>query len=147
MQTVMLPINEVFFSFLRIFFKEDSFIHLWLRWVFGAACGFSLVAESGGSSSLQCPGFWLRWLPLWSTGPGTCRLQYLRRIASAVAAGRLWKRWLSSCSAQTSLLHGMWGLPGSGIKPVSPALAGEFEKNFSCFSISAFSFKKNFIGL
>ena len=33
---------------------------------------------------------------------------------------------LNSCGAQTSLLRGMWDLLGSGIKILSPALAGEF---------------------
>ena len=40
------------------------FIYFWLHWVFVAVCGLSLVAESGGHSSLQCPGFSLRWLLL-----------------------------------------------------------------------------------
>ena len=34
------------------------------------------------------------------------------------------KRRLSSCGAQAYLLCGMWDLPGLGIEPVSPALAG-----------------------
>ena len=38
------------------------FIYFWLRWVFVAACGLSLVAESGGYSSLRCAGFSLQWL-------------------------------------------------------------------------------------
>ena len=33
---------------------------------------------------------------------------------------------LSSCGAQALLLRGMWDLPGSGIEPLSPALAGGF---------------------
>ena len=33
---------------------------------------------------------------------------------------------LSSCGAWAQLLHGMWDLPGPGLKPVSPALAGGF---------------------
>ena len=33
---------------------------------------------------------------------------------------------LSSCGAWAQLLCGMWDLPGAGIKPVSPALAGGF---------------------
>ena len=33
---------------------------------------------------------------------------------------------LSSCGVRASLLRGMWDLPGSGIEPVSPALAGRF---------------------
>ena len=36
----------------------------WLHWVFIAVRGLSLVAESGGSSSLWCTGFSLRWILL-----------------------------------------------------------------------------------
>ena len=35
-------------------------------------------------------------------------------------------RGLSSCGAQAYLLCGMWDLPGPGLEPVSPALAGGF---------------------
>ena len=34
---------------------------------------------------------------------------------------------LSSRGAQTQLLRGMWYLPGPGLEPVSPALAGGFS--------------------
>ena len=45
------------------------FIYFWLRWVFIAARGLSLVAPSGGYSSLWCVGFSLWWLfLLWSAG-------------------------------------------------------------------------------
>ena len=33
---------------------------------------------------------------------------------------------LGSCGAWASLLCGMWDLPGPGLEPVSPALAGGF---------------------
>ena len=36
-------------------------------------------------------------------------------------------RGLSSCGTQAQLLRGMWNLPGTGIKPMSPALAGKFQ--------------------
>ena len=36
----------------------------WLHWVFVAACRLSLVAASGGYSSLRCVAFSLRWLLL-----------------------------------------------------------------------------------
>ena len=36
------------------------------------------------------------------------------------------ERRLSSCGAQAYLLRRMWDLPGPGIEPVSPALAGGF---------------------
>ena len=46
------------------------FIYFWLCWVFIAVRGLSLVAASGGYSTLQCTGFSLRWLLLLrSTGP------------------------------------------------------------------------------
>ena len=36
------------------------------------------------------------------------------------------ERRLGSCGAQAQLLCGMWDLPGPGLEPVSPALAGGF---------------------
>ena len=33
---------------------------------------------------------------------------------------------LSSCGAQAQLLCSMWDLPGPGVKPMCPALAGKF---------------------
>ena len=41
------------------FFKKNIYlsIYFWLHWVFVAACGLSLVAVSGGYSSLWCVGF------------------------------------------------------------------------------------------
>ena len=54
-------------SFTVIYFY--LFIYFWLRWVIVAARGLSLVAASGGYSSLRCADFSLPWLLLlWSTG-------------------------------------------------------------------------------
>ena len=39
-----------------------NFIYFWLRWLFVAAHGLSLVVASRGYSSLQCIGFTLMWL-------------------------------------------------------------------------------------
>ena len=36
------------------------------------------------------------------------------------------ERRLSSSGARAQLLRGMWDLPGPGLEPVSPALAGGF---------------------
>ena len=104
-----------------LFFKKFIYLFIyfifWLLWVFIVARGLFLVAASGGYSSLQCTGFSLRWLLLlWSTGT---------QASVVVAHG------LSSCgsqgrSAQAQLLRGMWDLPGPGLEPVSPALAGGF---------------------
>ena len=44
--------------------RVTLFFYFWLRWVFVAARGLSLVVASGGYSSLQCAGFSLRWLLL-----------------------------------------------------------------------------------
>ena len=68
------------------------YLYLWLRWVFVAMCGLSLVATrgGGGSSSLRCWGFLLQWcLLLPSIG---CRAHRL-----------LW------------LLHPMWHPPWLGL--------------------------------
>jgi len=61
------------------------------------------------------------------------RAQGLGTWALAVAACRLsscgsqaLEQRLSSCGTWAQLLHGMWDPPRSGIKPVSPALAGKF---------------------
>ena len=64
---------------LGVFLKFIYFIYLliyWLRWVFVAVCGLSLVAASGGYSSLRCTGFSSRWLfLLWRTGFSSCGTQ------------------------------------------------------------------------
>ena len=68
------------------------FIYFWLRWVFVAACGLSLVVVSGGCSSLWCAGFSLRWLLLLrSTGSrcagfSSCCLQALEHRLSSCGA-------------------------------------------------------------
>ena len=46
--------------------------------------------------------------------------------ASLVVEHRLQTRRLSSCGSWAQLLRGMWDLPGPGLEPVSPALAGRF---------------------
>ena len=45
-------------------------------------------------------------------------------VASLIAEHRL--QGFSSCDAWVQLPHGMWNLPGPGIKPMSHALAGRF---------------------
>ena len=73
--------NLLFFSLFL-----NKVIYFWLHWVFVAARGLSLVAASGGYSSLWCMGFSLQWLLLsWSTGS--------RRVGSVVVVHGL------SCSA------------------------------------------------
>ena len=107
-----------FLIFFFVFNYFILFIYFWLHWVFAAARGLSLVAARGGYSSLQCAGFSLRWLLLWSTGS--------RRMGFSSCGSRALVHRLSSCGARIQLLHGMWDLPGPGLKPMSPALAGGF---------------------
>ena len=105
-----------FLSFLKFIYL---FIFGGCVWVFIAAHGLSLVAASGGYSSLRCTDFSLRWLLLlWSTGS---------RCAGFSSCGT-WalEHRLSSRGTWALLLHGMWDLPGPGLEPVSPALAGSF---------------------
>ena len=62
-------LKNTIFSFVHVFhflwlFKNFLFIYFWLCWVFVAARGLSLVAVSGGYSSLRCVGLSLWWLLL-----------------------------------------------------------------------------------
>ena len=93
---------EHLFFFLNLFLAV-----LGLLWVFIVACGLSLVVVSGGYSSLWWAGFSLQWLLLLQSMGSRCT-------------------GFSSCGTWAQLLRGMWDLPGSGLEPVSPALAGRF---------------------
>ena len=98
-----------------------------LHWVVVALCRLSLVAVSGGTlhcgvSASHCSDF------------SCCGVQALGTWASVVAAWGLSScslqaldHGLKSCAAQAHFLCSMWNLPGSGIKPVSPALTGRFS--------------------
>ena len=55
LSTAAPPGKPLYFSFL-------IFKNFWLCWVFVAARRLSVVAASGGYSSLRCTGFPLRWL-------------------------------------------------------------------------------------
>ena len=63
-----------------------------------------------------------KWRPLFIAVRGPLTIS-----ASLVAEHRLQTLRLSSCGSQAQLLHGMWDLPGPGLEPVSPALAGGFS--------------------
>ena len=83
---------DTIFLLKKIFFIY--FIYFWLRWVFVAARGLSVVAASRGYSSLRCAGFPLRWLLLlWSTGS--------RRAGFSSCGSRALEGRLSSCGART----------------------------------------------
>ena len=113
----------VFFFNLCILFLKNKFIYLFI--IFGCVrslllhAGFLLIVASGDYSLLQCAGFSLRWLLL------------LRSTGSRLMGFSSYGAWalecrLGSCGVRAQLLHGMWDLPGPGLEPVSPALAGGF---------------------
>ena len=92
-------------------------LHCWV--------GFSLVAENGGYSRVAVHEVLIEVVSL-SSEHGLKGAQ-----ASAIAAYVLsscisWvlEHRLNSCVVWASLLHIMWGLPTSGIKPMSPLWAG-----------------------
>ena len=89
--------------------------------------GLSLAVASGGLlSRYSWVVFSLQWLLLFDSpvsGTGASVV-----VAHGVCRYRWWalEQMLSGCDAWTSLLLGTWDLPGQGIEPVSPALAGGF---------------------
>ena len=110
---------ETIFVFLFCRMDFFFFFFFWLHWVFAAARGVSLVAASGGYSSLRCAVFSLWWLLL-------LRNMGSRRAGFSSCGSHAAEHRLSSCGARAQLLRGMWALPGPGLEPVSPALAGGF---------------------
>ena len=84
-----------------MFFFLIYLIYFWLCWVFVVVHGLSLVAVSGGYSSLRCVGLSLRWLLLlWSTGS--------RCAVSVVVA----------CGCSGSVACGIF--PDQGLNPCPP---------------------------
>ena len=92
-------------------------IFLWLWWFFIILLRFSLVAVSGGYSSLQCMASCCDGFSGWGA-------QALGTWASVVVVHGL------------LLLHGTWDLLGPGIKPVSSAPAPSGKSKFHLKGIS-----------
>ena len=104
--------------------KNCNFIYLFLTGLGLHRCvGFSLVAARGGYS-LAVLGFLAAASLIVEHGPQGVRLQYLQYMGSVVVVQT--QHRLNSCGARAQLLLGRWDLPGPGIEPVSPALAGGF---------------------
>ena len=131
------PLQQLF-SFPDL--SSHHHIFLWLGLFFFFFNGFIFGCVG---SSLLCAGF----LQLQQTGAtlrcsvrashcggfSCCGAQALSVQASVVVAHGLQQLWLaaskhrlSSCGARAQLLRGMWDLPGPGLEPMSPALAGGF---------------------
>ena len=100
-----------------IFFLIHSFIH---SFIYGCVGSLLLLTDflqlRRAGATLQCSA-----RASHCNGFSCCGAWALGAQASVVVACRL-----SSCGARAQLLRGMWDLPGPGIKPMSPALAGRF---------------------
>ena len=104
------------FFFLKIKFIERMFCLSLLNFIY-------LFIYGCVGSSFLCEGF----LQLWQVGPFFIAVHGpLTIAASLVAEHRLQTRRLSTCGSWAQLLRGMWDLPGPGLEPMSPALAGGF---------------------
>ena len=65
--------------------------------------------------------FWLHWVFVVASG-----LSVVAESRGFSCGARALECRLSSCGTWAQLLHSMWDLPGPGLEPVSPALAGGF---------------------
>ena len=102
--------NLVFsLCFIFLFFKKFIYLifYFWLRWVFIAACGLSLVSGSRRSYPVVLP-------------------EFLTAVASLIWSTAFSVHGRSSCGAGAQLLRNTWNLPSPVIKPTAPALAGWF---------------------
>ena len=97
----------------------NLFIYLWLCCVFTAVWAFLRLQWAEAAlgrlvHASRCGGF------------SCCRAQSPERGVFSSRSSQGLAHGLSSCGVWAYLLLGMWDLPGSGIEPVSPALAGGF---------------------
>ena len=96
-------------------------------WQVGAA--FHCGAPASHCGGFSCCG--ARALGVRASVGVACRL--------SSCGSRALERRLSSCGARAQLRRGVWDLPGPGLEPVSPALAGGFlttappGKPYNCF--------------
>ena len=102
-QGMLLNISFFYFLKYKIFFFSKFiylFIYFWLRWVFVAARGLSLVAASGGSFSLRCVG--LTVVALLCCGARALGTQASVVVARGLSScgSRALERRLSSCGAR-----------------------------------------------
>ena len=97
----------------HLFFFFLNFTYLFI-YLFLAVLGLRFCARAFSSCGKRGPLF------IAMRGPLTI-------AASPVAEHRLQTRRLSSRGSRAQPLHGTWDLPGPGLEPVSPALAGRFS--------------------
>ena len=99
---------------LLLFVVEKFFFFLIFIYLFLAALGLLFCARAFSSCGERGPPF------ITVRGPVTI-------ATSLVVEHRLQMHRLSSCGSRAQLLCSMWDLPGPGLEPASPALAGRFS--------------------
>ena len=87
---------------------------------------FSLAAVSGSSSLVAAPGLLTAVASLVEHGLQAAHALVLGANGLSSCGFQALEDGISSCGAWASLLPGMWDLPGLGIEPMCPALAGGF---------------------
>ena len=126
LQIVVEYMNGRTMSLTLFFFNKFIYLFIYFFGCVGSSllrAGFLKLRRAG--ATLRC-GAWASHCG----GFSCCGAQALGARASVVVARRLraraLERRLNSCDAQAYLLCSMWDLPGPGIEPMSPALAGRF---------------------
>ena len=105
----------------------DIFFYI-ILFIFG--CGSSLWCTASHCSGFSRCG--AQALGTWQVSVGaarrlsSCGMQALERTGLSSCGSRAIECRLSSCGSWTLLLRSMWDLPGPGLEPMSPALAGGF---------------------
>ena len=117
------PLSNLFFK-INLFIL---FIYFWLCWVFIAAHRLYLWLQRAGVTlccgvrASHCSGF--SCCGAWALG---ARASVVVAHGLSSCGSRALECRLSSCGTRASLLCSMWDLPGPGLDPVSPSLAGGF---------------------
>ena len=121
---------ETFCRFtLYIYILKYKFIYLFIFGCVGSlllCTGFLQLWRAGatlrcGAWASHCGGF--SCCRAWAQGAWVS-VVVARGLSSC--GSRALEHRLSSCSARAQLLYSMWDLPGLGLEPVSPVLAGGF---------------------
>ena len=105
--------------FFNYVFKQFMYFSFWLHFV--TLLSHSLVVVSRGFSLLCLVGFTFGGWGLLSScgvrGSPCGGFSCCRAPALGLLGFSSWAHGLNSCGAQAQLLHGLWSLPKSGIKP------------------------------
>ena len=129
---------------LFFFFKIICLFLFWFYWVFVATCGLLLVAKSRGYSLVVVCRLLVSVAFLWNMGS-----RHMGFSSCSTWAQQLWLTGPQNVQAlvvvPSRLSSGVWAqvpcsmqnLPGPGIEPMSPALAGRF---LSTVSLGKFEF-------